>query len=332
MRIGFPRALVFFYFYPLWKTFFNELGIEVILSNQSSASLLHQGVKSAIPEICVPIKIFTGHVWNLLEQDVDYIFIPRLMNVEKDASFCPKFLGLPEMIRYTIPEVEGRILCPNIQASNEKMDRASDYKSFIDILGVDMKMIRKALRKASVVWDRFREFCYKGYTVNEASALALGELTESQMDICQDCDIKIGLLGYVYNIYDPLIGMDIVQKMRKRGVYVKTFEMVHDRIIEKKIQSIKKPLFWTFTNKLWGAADHFYQDHDIDGLIHVTAFGCGPDSLLGKIIELDSDEFCKPFMTIRVDEHTGESHLETRIEAFIDMIRRKKNKARGVGA
>lgn len=332
MRIGIPRALVFFYFYPLWKTFFNELGVEVVLSNQSSVKLLHQGVKSAIPEICVPIKMFTGHVLNLLEQKVDYIFIPRLMNVEKDASFCPKFLGLPEMIRYTVPEVEGHILCPDIQASNEKMNRVSDYKSFQNILGVDLKTIRKALQKASIVWENFREFCYQGYTVTEASALALGETTKSELDIHQDFDLKIGLLGYVYNIYDPLIGMDIVQKMRKRGVHVETFEMVHDQIIERKIHSIKKPLFWTFTNKLWGAADHFYHDHDVDGLIHVTAFGCGPDSLLGKIIELDSEEFHKPFMTIRVDEHTGESHLETRIEAFIDMIRRKKNKERGVGA
>ena len=68
----------------------------------------------------------------------------------------------------------------------------------------------------------------------------------------------------------------------------------------------------------------FLKDDSIDGIIHITAFGCGPDSLIGKIMELESVDYKKPFMTIRVDEHTGENHLQTRVEAFIDMIYRKK--------
>ncbi len=59
----------------------------------------------------------------------------------------------------------------------------------------------------------------------------------------------------------------------------------------------------------------------------INSFGCGPDSFLGKLFEIESDDTKVPFMTIRVDEHTGENHLQTRIEAFVDMIRRKKAKA-----
>jgi predicted nucleotide-binding protein (sugar kinase/HSP70/actin superfamily) len=68
----------------------------------------------------------------------------------------------------------------------------------------------------------------------------------------------------------------------------------------------------------------FLEDSDIDGIIHVTSFGCGPDAFLGKYLELDSEQYQKPFMTIRVDEHTGENHLQTRIEAFVDVITKKK--------
>jgi predicted nucleotide-binding protein (sugar kinase/HSP70/actin superfamily) len=80
---------------------------------------------------------------------------------------------------------------------------------------------------------------------------------------------------------------------------------------------------WTFTNKILAASYDFFTDPNIDGLIHVTAFGCGPDSMLGKLLELDSLEYKKPFMTIRVDEHTGEAGVDTRIEAFVDMLERR---------
>jgi predicted nucleotide-binding protein (sugar kinase/HSP70/actin superfamily) len=75
---------------------------------------------------------------------------------------------------------------------------------------------------------------------------------------------------------------------------------------------------------LLGAGYNFFDDPKIDGLIHVTAFGCGPDSMLGRMLEFTAVESNKPFMTIRVDEHSGEAHLATRVEAFMDMLKRKK--------
>ena len=65
---------------------------------------------------------------------------------------------------------------------------------------------------------------------------------------------------------------------------------------------------------------------DIDGMIHLTAFGCGPDSIIGKMMEIDCEESNVPFMTVRVDEHTGDNHIMTRLEAFTDMIKMSKRK------
>jgi len=67
-----------------------------------------------------------------------------------------------------------------------------------------------------------------------------------------------------------------------------------------------------------------FSEGKVDGIIHITAFGCGPDSFLSRLMELESDATGIPFMIIRIDEHTGENHLLTRIEAFVDMIKRKK--------
>jgi len=112
------------------------------------------------------------------------------------------------------------------------------------------------------------------------------------------------------------------------GVAVKTFEMLEETEINRQLKYLQKNLFWTFSDKILASGYSFYNDGEVDGLIHITAFGCGPDSMLGKLLEMESPTFGKPFMTIRVDEHSGENHLQTRIEAFVDMLRRKKQKSR----
>ena len=50
----------------------------------------------------------------------------------------------------------------------------------------------------------------------------------------------------------------------------------------------EKAIYWTFSDKLAGAGEHLLAQPEVDGLIHVTAFGCGPDSIVGKLLEMDS--------------------------------------------
>jgi predicted nucleotide-binding protein (sugar kinase/HSP70/actin superfamily) len=325
MRIGIPRALLYYYYFPLWKTLFEELGHTVVVSDATTKEILDKGIKLSVPEICVPIKIFNGHVIDLIEKEVDYIFIPRMVSIEKGMTFCPKFLGLPDMVKFTFKELEGKMISPKINTSSEKAVDFNNYKSIAGILGVSDKDLKKALRAAQKKWLEFRALSKQGYLLNE--------ITESSVDGLavtahkpQKTEITIGLIGYVYNIYDEFVSMNIAAKLQELGAKVITFEMLDEEIISNEIKRMRKALFWTFSNKILGAGYYFYKNSQIDGLIHVTAFGCGPDSFLGKLLELDSEQYSKPFMTIRVDEHTGENHLQTRIEAFVDMLKKKKKK------
>ncbi|NLM42799.1 MAG: hypothetical protein GX201_02065 [Clostridiales bacterium] len=324
MKIGIPRALLYYYYYPLWKTFFETLGCEVIISGKTTIDLLDKGIKASVSDICVPIKILNGHVLELLESDVDYIFLPRMMSIRKGEFFCPKFMGLPDMVRHSLPGAKDKILFPNISSLS---DDISDDKLYYDMgqrLGVTDKNIKESLKEGRKVWNEFRRFSKEDYTALEAMDYVLeGKLPEKQVE---DINITIGLMGYVYDVYDDLVSMGIVDRLRKMGVKVITFEMMDEVMLDRELDSMKKRLFWTFSNKLLAAGYKFLKDESIDGIIHVTAFGCGPDSLIGKLMEIDSEKLGKPFMTIRVDEHTGENHLQTRIEAFVDMIYRKKSK------
>ena len=82
--------------------------------------------------------------------------------------------------------------------------------------------------------------------------------------------------------------------------------------------------YWANTAEMTGAAGHYMQDNRIDGIVTLNAFGCGPDSLMVELITRKAKEFNKPLLALTIDEHTGEAGFITRLEAFIDMLFRKK--------
>lgn len=325
MKVGIPRALLYYYYFPLWKVFFEELGAQVVISDVTNKQLVDEGIKISVPEICVPIKIFNGHILNLIKKNVDFFFIPRMVSIKRGEFFCPKFMGLPDMIKYSIPGVGEKMLAPDIKTVSENISDFRNYLELADPLAVTVNQIKKALKNAEKAWLHFRSLSKSGYVITDAIDLALGQKNESAVKPYDRLgDITIGVMGYVYDIFDRFVGMDILKKLSAMGVSFLTFEMIDEKVLNKQLKGFKKVLFWTFSNKLYQAGYYFYKNKAIDGIIYVTAFGCGPDSLLGKVMELESEQYQKPFMTIRVDEHTGESHLQTRVEAFVDLIRRKK--------
>jgi predicted nucleotide-binding protein (sugar kinase/HSP70/actin superfamily) len=321
MKIGLPGALLHMYYRTFWRTFFSELGLEVVESGPTTTEIVNRGIKLAVPEICVPMKIYTGHVAELLARGVDLVYIPRFIAIKPHESFCPKFLALPDMLKYTVPGLEGKLLTHHLTAKTDDIATAVNYLKLGNLFTADRTLIRAALERGREKWRTFRNLCcldgYHCQAANEA-------LLDNRRDAPDHLPLKIGLLGYVYNIYDPIISMEIVAKLRHLGAETVTFEMLKQQVLKKHLQRFPKKLFWTFSNKLLAGAYHFFENPAIDGIIHVSAFGCGPDSFLGKLLELDSEKYHKPLMTIRVDEHTGENHLQTRIEAFVDLIAKQK--------
>jgi predicted nucleotide-binding protein (sugar kinase/HSP70/actin superfamily) len=331
MRIGIPRALLYHYYYPFWYTFFESLGHEVVLSPITNPQIINAGVRISVPEICVPIKIMNGHLQYLLQIGVDYVFVPRMVSIRPGQFFCPKFMGLPDMMRFGVPGAAAKLLYPDISAPNEDISDAKHYLPLAEQLGNTTQEIRQAAKTAGETWRRFRAYCLQGIDAKTAADCAMREVPPIVPDYT-GLDLHLGLLGYVYNVYDDFLSMDVLHKLRSLGVRVSTFEMLPERVITENLQHLDKTVFWTFSDKLLGAGYAFYRNPEIDGLIHLTAFGCGPDSMLGKMLDLDSNRYNKPFMTLRVDEHTGESHLQTRVEAFVDMLRLKKRQGQSFPA
>ncbi|MCX7831872.1 MAG: acyl-CoA dehydratase activase-related protein, partial [Actinobacteria bacterium] len=129
MVLGLPRALLYYKYGLLWETFLKNLGINIATSPPTSKLIVEMGLDVAESEICMPVKIFYGHVKYLIEkQKVDAVFLPRMVAVEKPAYTCPKFLGLPDMIQAAFPEA-------NIisETFNRKKGLRSYYQSYINL-------------------------------------------------------------------------------------------------------------------------------------------------------------------------------------------------------
>lgn len=318
MRLGLPKSLLYYYYYPFWKKLFDLLDVELVLSEATSTDLLNRGVKESISEICVPMKVYIGQVLNLIDKGVDKIYVPRFISIREGVTFCPKFLGLPDMIKHSLPDLYEKIFTHHIESKNDDISAYDNYSIFKNVFNKTDNEVKNALNTANREWIEFRKLQKEGYKTEELLKGKKVKMTEGSLNI--------GLLGYVYNMYEKYINMDLINRLEEMGVSVTTFEMIDQDIIEDFVNDLEKPMFWEFTNKLMAVGYHFMESDNIDGIIHVTAFGCGPDSILGPFLEIDADEANKPFMTLRIDEQTGESHLLTRLEAFIDLLKLNKRR------
>lgn len=119
--------------------------------------------------------------------------------------------------------------------------------------------------------------------------------------------------------------MGIVERFTKAGYRVITADAVHPEQGKEATSHMPKRLFWGFGQRLLGSAMHLLKE-PIDGLVQVTCFGCGPDSMVGEIVERYAQRESKvPFLYLTVDEHTGEAGIVTRLEAFLDLMVRRRN-------
>ncbi|MGI5941494.1 MAG: acyl-CoA dehydratase activase-related protein [Pelotomaculaceae bacterium] len=323
VRVGIPRALLFYLYFPMWQAFFNEIGVQVIPSGRTTKSILDDGIREALADVCVPIKLYYGHVMEL-KGKVDYLFIPRVVCLNGKTVYCPKFLGLPDMIKYSVDNLPP-IIDVRMDSRQGRLSLLNAYSEIGRYFGADRITTIRAYLKALGVHYHFRRLLRKGWSPPEAMELLKSPGTGkagSQTKV----NLKFAVLGYPYAIYDSFISVNIVEKLRQLGVMVMTAENIHPALLAlQKNCDLPKRLFWTLSDIALKAAHLLFKQGRIDGILHLTAFGCGPDSLLNKLIEMEAKKHRNvPFMTLMIDEHTGEAGMATRLEAFVDMVRRRK--------
>ena len=323
MEVGIPRALIYYNYYPFWFGFFDALGITVVLSDKTTKQTMSNGSALVVTETCLPIKVYVGHVLNLLDKGVDKIFIPSIQSIAHKIYNCSKIRALPDLVRNVVKR-DFKI----IEATLDKSEKKQGLPEFlIDIakeFGIhDIQKIKKAQDAGWQVFNIFQTMTLGGVHFERALKAAIsGNIIIPTTQ--KKYDITIALISHGYNIYDDRVSMKIFDKLDKLGVKVLTYEQLTQEQLEEGLTTLGvEQIYWANESEMTGAAG-YYLKSDVDGLVTITAFGCGPDSIMVDRIIRNAKTFEKPVLGLTLDEHTGEAGFVTRLEAFIDMLSRKK--------
>ncbi|RJQ46148.1 MAG: hypothetical protein C4534_03325 [Gaiellales bacterium] len=326
MRVGIPRSLLYYKYLPFWKTFLTRLGLDVETSPMTNKQILSWGVKVAENELCVPVKAFYGHCMALRETS-DAIFVPRVVSVEERAYTCPKFLGLPDMIAAVAEQLE---LPPLLTPKLNQREKPSEFKWQLinfarEQFGLSRLEAVAAIEEARVAQRRYQESLVRGH--KPVDLLPASRLNRTRFRPPGEKRKRIGLLGHPYNIYDGYITQNLIARLEEMGAELVVPEMTDHHVLMDAATDVPKQLYWTYEKEIMGAINHWTGNRMIDGVVYVLAFACGPDSLIQVLIEHRAKTYNVPMMSLTIDEHSGEAGLVTRIEAFIDMLMRKKTAA-----
>lgn len=327
-RIGIPQTLAFYIYYPWWKTFFEALGLEVVPSVPTNKSILDAGVSEAVNDACIPIKVFHGHVASLRER-VDYLFVPRMVSVRRlgTETFCPKFLGLPDLLRAAMTDLP-EMIDVRVDLAKSRLELFRLCLAVGERFNAGFWQVARAFWRAQRTFRHYLRLLQQRLTPAEAMEVLF---ERKELPPAEPPALSFAVLGYPYAVYDRFINVDLLKRLQRLGVRILTAEMIPPRKLLKasrelpETQRLPKDLFWHFSNQVIQAACYFLSRERVDGIIHVSAFGCGPDAMVGRLIELLAKRRGPvPFLELTIDEHTGEGGIQTRVEAFVDMIKRRR--------
>jgi predicted nucleotide-binding protein (sugar kinase/HSP70/actin superfamily) len=324
MKIGIPRALGYYNYYPFWYGFFGNLGIETVLSDKTTKKLVSDGSALVVSETCLPVKIYMGHVLNLIDKKgIDIIYSPSIQSISQKIYNCSKIRGLPDLVRNVVKR-DFLLVEPTLDKSEKNQGFYEYLYESVAPLGItDKRAIKQASKVGWAYQNDFIGMAKDGMHPVEAmeNALKGKVIIRSRKN---NHPVNIAILSHGYNLYDDHVSMKIFKKLENMDIKVHVSDNLSNAEKTEGLSVLNTNLYWANELEITGAAGSFMTNKNIDGIITLTAFGCGPDSLMIERITRYAKRLQKPLLNLTVDEHTGEAGFITRIEAFTDMLFRKK--------
>ena len=316
--IGIPRAISYYGNYPFYYGYFSALGLEIIISDKTTTQIINNGVEKVVSDTCLPIKVFVGHVLNLLEKGCDTIFVPSLQSSAYKINNCSKIRGLPEIIRNVINK-PFRMIEPTIDKTEGISFKDFCYDIAHNFNIYDKEFIDSCIKSGWKVYNDFLKMTNSGvrYEIALKNAIS-GKVITPAMEVVKPLSVVI--MAHGYNLFDERISMRLINKLDKMGVKSYTALNVKKEDALNSIRELGEIQYWANELDLTGTAAYYMLNNKVDGIIALSAFGCGPDSLMVDEIQYHAKKYNMPMIHITIDEHTGEAGFVTRIESFVDML------------
>jgi predicted CoA-substrate-specific enzyme activase len=312
-RIAFNRSFLVNTYYPLYSNFFAELGYEIVMPDSPS----QEGVDQRNAAFCYPAELAHGFFYSLLELNdpPNYIFLPHFKAVpgEKNAAantqsqVCPLVQGetfyLQTTFRKKIDQLKKRgtrLLTPLIDLSIDLDDAKSPLVKTAAQMGVSRKAATRAFDKAL----QQQRKCM-------AEMKAIGRQAIAQLE-ADPQKFAVVIFSRPYNGFVEEAHMGIPHKFASRGVAVIPLDF-----LELADEHSKRHMYWGMGQLIMKGGRQVERHPQLFGT-YITNFSCGPDSfVVGYFRDIMGR---KPSLTLELDSHTADAGLETRVEAFLDIV------------
>ena len=293
-RIGILRALTTHSLYPLYSTFFTRLGMEVVLSGVNSAG----GLK-ANSGFCFPVQIAHGAVLDLIQGGTDLIFLPQVSRMPnpqaaRDSYLCPVAQASPYVIAKAFPGAT--ILSP-------VLDFANGYaaaEALVNLAELQLDFSRDLAQQA------YQE-AVDAQLQAEQAMRSMGEL--ALKDALADGQPTILMVGRSYNAFPPEASQSIARKLASMGMRVIPGDCLP--------QERSGPTVWHFPNVTMNAVA-LAKRHANLFLLYVSNFSCTIDAFTHSSFSSELGD--KPYLMLEIDAHTADAGVQTRLEAFRDIV------------
>ncbi len=302
-KVGMIKSLLTNSLYPLYHAFFSNLGYEVVLADQIN----DDGIERKGAAFCYPVEQSHGFLQSLLHQPVDYLFLPHVMGMFVkngiDASVtCPLVQGEPYYLKTAFPELKTlNVLSPMIDFSNGFAAAKEVFIAMGRELGIDKNQCNHAFEAAVANFQAYQR-----------QMKAIGKDVLAKL---HDEPAKIGivLFGRPYSALSKNANMGIPHKFASRGQLIIPWEFMN-----MEEETPIHHMFWSMGQLLLKTAQTVKNDDQLFGT-YITNFSCGPDSfIIGYFRDILGQ---KPSLTLELDSHTADAGIDTRIEAFLDVIK-----------
>lgn len=299
VKIGLPRAFTYYYFSDLWKIFFKELNIDYIESPPTNKEIISKGMSRANDEMCLSFKIYLGHI-DYLKDKCDYILVPRIDNYGKSNQTCTNFLAAFDIINNLF---ETKILDYNInlEGNNNELD---GFLRIGKLLNKSRYDVIKAYNKAILDTYKIKQNKIK-----------------KNIKALENDGLKVLLVSHSYNTYDAYIGKQITDYLEEMGVTIIYSDMFDDKETNKLAYKLSDTIYFKYSKDNIGSIKLVQEK--IDGIIFLSAFPCGLDSLVNELV---MRKINKPYLNLIMDESYSLTGIKTRIESFVDILEQRRQK------
>ncbi|MBR2284230.1 MAG: 2-hydroxyacyl-CoA dehydratase [Ruminococcus sp.] len=317
-KVGLPLALSFYEQMPFWNTLFTSLGFETVFSGESSREMYYLG-QHTIPSdtVCYPAKLTHGHIEDLLDKGVDFIFYPCMSyNIDEGGSDnhfnCPVVAYYPELLL----------------ANNQRLNENNFVHPYLDlnIRKNVIKVLKKSLERYNIA-GRIPAAVDKAYAaLDEYHRDIAAKAKEIVRQARQEGRKIIVLAGRPYHI-DKEINHGIHKLITSLGMAVITEDSIAHLVQPPKLGVLNQ---WTYHSRLYRAARFVTTQPDMQ-LIQLVSFGCGIDAVTGDEVRAILESRGKLYTQLKIDEinNLGAARIRLRsLAAAMDGAAHKPETAR----